>query len=447
MRNPIPFAALALALFAGQARADTIDVTSTTMLQLGEQTRGGAALSEPELVTIAPLFEILTIAAHDVTNPVADDLALVVSTWGAYELQDMRWDNGTSSDLHGDVVTMYAQGKLLDRRLTLRLGREHVMTGAARMIHLDGGEAIVRLPAGVRLSAYGGVPVSQRFASRGTLQSWNPSGGDVAFGGRAAWSLAFAGYPGRGLDVGASANFVQDGDESVREEVAVDARLQPLTDDLTFTALAAYSLYDERFSEVAGRASWSVTPQLRVEADGRFFAPDLFLARNSILAVFASERRTSWGGGLGYDLGKGLAVGASYHLAIEPGETEASDDDDYFGHEAEASLEWHKGPTLAGAELLYLDALENGYVALRLFGRRDLGRFFATADVFSHLFRESVNGEDLAVSGTLAAGVDIARGFSAVVSGRAGLNPFLEQTFDVMAKLAYNSTYRIREVR
>jgi hypothetical protein len=48
MRNPIPFAALALALFAGQARADTIDVTSTTMLQLGEQTRGGAALSEPE---------------------------------------------------------------------------------------------------------------------------------------------------------------------------------------------------------------------------------------------------------------------------------------------------------------------------------------------------------------------------------------------------------------
>jgi hypothetical protein len=445
MRTSIPLAALALALVAGQARADTIDVTSTSMLQLGQQTRGGLPLQEPELVTVAPVFEIISIAARDVTNPLVDDLSLVVSTWGAYELQDLRWDNGTSSELHGDVQTMYAQGKLLGRHLTLRLGREHVMTGAARMIHLDGVEAIGVLPFGVRLSAYAGAPVSQRFASRGTLVSWNPTGGDLAYGGRAAFSLPIAGFPGRGLDLGASANFVQDGDESVREEVAADARLQPLGDDLTVTGLAAYSLYDERLSEVAGRVSWSATHALRVEADGRFFAPDLFLARNSILAVFASERRTTFGAGADYELSKGLGIGASYHLSVEPGETEESSD--YLGHEAEANLEWQQGPTLAGAEVLYLDALENGYVALRLFGRRDLGRFFATADVFGHFFRESVNGEDLAVTGTLAAGVDIAKGFSAVVAGRAGMNPFLEQTFDVMAKLVYNSTYRIREVR
>jgi hypothetical protein len=445
MRNAIPLAALCLALAAGQARADTIDVTSTSMLQLGQQTRGGASLAEPDLVNVVPVFEILSIAAHGVTNPVADDLSLVVSTWGAYELQDLRWDNGTSSELHGDVVTMYAQGKLLDRHLAFRVGREHVMTGAARMIHLDGGELIAVLPLGLRLSAYGGVPVSQRFASRGTLQSWNPTGGDVAYGGRAAWSLAFPGYPGRGVDVGASANFVQDGSDTVREEVEADARVQPIDDDLTLTALAAYSLYDERFSEIGGRASWTVRPKLRVEADGRFFAPDLFLARNSILAVFASERRTSWGAGFDYELGKGLGVGASYHLAFEPGETESSSD--YVGHEAEANVEWHRGATLAGAELLYLDALENGYVALRVFGRQDLGKFFASADVFGHLFRESVNGEDYAVSGTLAMGVDLAKGFSAVVAGTAGLNPFLEQTYNVMGKLVYNSTYRIREVR
>jgi hypothetical protein len=444
MRTPIPLAALALALVAGQARADTIDVTSTSMLRLGEQTRGGLPLQEPELVTVAPLFEILSIAARDVTNPLVDDLSLVVSTWGAYELKDLRWDNGTSSELHGDVQTMYAQGKLLGRHLTLRLGREHVMTGAARMIHLDGVEAIGVLPF-VRLSAYAGVPVSQRFASRGTLVSWNPTGGDLAYGGRAAFSLPISGFPGRGLDLGASANFVEDDDESVREEVAADARLQPIGDDLTLTALAAYSLFDERVSELAGRASWSATRALRVEADARFFAPDLFLTRNSILSVFSAEERTTFGAGADYELRRGLAVGASYHALIEPGETE--DDDDYIGHEAEANVEWQQGPTLAGAELLYLDALENGYVALRLFGRRDLGKFFAAADVFGHFFRESVNGEDLSVTGTLAAGVDLAKGFSAVVAGRAGMNPFLEQTFDVMAKLVYNSTYRIREVR
>ncbi len=445
MRNPIPLAALALALVAAQARADTIDVTSTSMLQLGQQTRGGQPLSEPELVTVAPVFEILSIAARDVTNPLVEDLSLVVSTWGAYELQDLRWDNGTSSELHGDVQTMYAQGKLLDRHLTLRLGREHVMTGAARMIQLDGLEVIGVLPLGVRLSAYAGVPVSQRFASRGTLVSWNPTGGDLAYGGRASWSLAVPGYPGRGIDLGASANFVKDGDDWVREEIAADTRIQPIGDDLTLTGSAAYSLYDERVSEIAGRASWSVTHALRLEADGRFFAPDLFLARNSILSVFASEKRTTYGAGFGYELAKGLEVGASYHLSIEPGEEES--DSDYLGNEAEASIEWERGPTQVGAELLYLDALENGYVAARLFGRRDLGKLFATADVFGHFFRESVNGEDLAVSGTLAAGVDIAKGFSAVLAGTAGLNPFLEQTYSAMAKIVYNSTYRVREVR
>ena len=58
-----------------------------------------------------------------------------------------------------------------------------------------------------------------------------------------------------------------------------------------------------------------------------------------------------------------------------------------------------------------------------------------------------MNGEDFAVTGTLSAGVELAKGFSAVVAGRAGVTPFLEQTFDVMAKLVYNQTYRIREVR
>ena len=44
-------------------------------------------------------------------------------------------------------------------------------------------------------------------------------------------------------------------------------------------------------------------------------------------------------------------------------------------------------------------------------------------------------------------GSRLAKGFSAVVAGRAGVTPFLEQTYDVMAKLVYNQTYRIREVR
>jgi hypothetical protein len=374
----------------------------------------------------------------------ADDLSIVLSTWASYELADPRWDAGTDSSLNGEVVTGYIQGKLLGRRLTLRLGREHVVAGVARMIHIDGLEAVARLGWGARLSAYAGVPVAQRFGARTTRQSWNPTGGDLAYGGRLSLSRGFRGMAGRGVEVGVSANAVTDGGDPVRQEVGADLRLQP-SGGLTLTGVAAYSTFDQRLSEVAARAIWSATRHLRLEVDGRTYAPDLFLARNSILSVFSAEERTDLGGGVTYEFGKGLAAGASYHLVLEPGETE--DEGDYGGAQAAAHLDWERGATRAGAEVEYLDALANGYVALRVFGRREMGRLFAAADVSCHLFEESVNGEDLAVTGALTAGVDLGRGFGAVVSGSAGMTPFLEQTFDVMAKLVYGSTYRSREVR
>lgn len=446
MHISTPLATVAvLAMLTGSAAlADTVDVTSTTMLRLGQETRGGRPLGKPELDTVAPVFEILSISARGVTNPLADDLAIVLTTWGSYEIADRRWDNGTRLQATGDVVTGYFQGKLAGRRITLRLGREHVMTGAARMIHLDGVEAIGALPLGLRVSGYVGSPVTQRFATRTTVRSWNPVGGDLAYGARAAWTSAIAGAPGRGVGVGLSANVVTDDGDPVRQEAALDLRVQP-TSTLSVTGFGAYSLYDGRASEASATASWAATRALRIEADARHVAPDLLLARNSILAVFSAEERQSFGAGASYRLGKGLLVGGSYHLRVEPGERES--DAKFLGQEAEGRVEWERGNTLAGAEVLFLDALQNGYVAGRLFGRREIGKYFAALDVFSHFFREKVNGEPLAVTGALTAGVTLARGFGAVVSGRAGMTPFLEQTFDVMAKLVYNQTYRVREVR
>jgi hypothetical protein len=266
--------------------------------------------------------------------------------------------------------------------------------------------------------------------------------GDLAYGGRAAFFYAIPGYSGRGLDLGASANFVEDDGDPVRQEVGADFRLQPLAKNLTVFGFGAFSLYDERFSEGNLAVSWTALPRLHVTADWRYTAPDLFLARNSILSVFSAEDRNDVGGGVRYELSREIDVGVDYHLVIQP-----DDDGDYFGHLAEAGVGWERGDTSAGGEIFFLDSLENGYVGGRLFGRQDFGRYFATADVLAHVFEEEVNGEDFSISGTLSAGVDLAKGFSAVVAGRAGVTPFLEQTYDVMAKLVYNQTYRIREVR
>jgi hypothetical protein len=443
MRISIPLAATVLALAAGQARGETVEVSSTTMLQLGQQTRGGSDPTNPQLVTVAPLFEILSISAREVGNPLVADLSLFVSTWGSYDFSDLRWDAGTTSKWNGDFQTLYAQGTLLDRHLTLRLGRELVSTGVARMIQIDGGDVVLALPAGFRVSGYVGAPVAQRFQARNTLTSWNPVGGDLAYGGRVAWAYGAAGYPGRGLELGASANWVEDHGNPVRQEVGVDLRLQPLR-DLTLTGLASYSVYDERASELLARASYSFTRALRVEVDAHYVAPDLFLARNSILSVFTAEDRQDYGGAFTYQLGHGLGFGAGYHLVVEPGEAEGST---YYGSEAHANVEWEHGPSLVGVEYDFLDAFENGYNALRLFGRRDMGRYFAALDVMGYLFRQNVNGVDYSVTGTLTAGVELAKGFSAVIAGTAGTTPFMEQTYSLMAKLAYNASYRTREVR
>jgi hypothetical protein len=434
-------AALAL-LSASAARADTVEVNATTLLNVARQTRGPGP--DPELVTVAPAWEMLSITARELRNPFADDLAVVVSAWGSYEFQDPRWDNGTQSDLTGDVMTGYVQGRFAQRHLMLRLGRAQVQTGVARMVHLDGGEAIAFLPGGVRVSGYAGVPVSQRFSTRTGFRNWNPLGGDLAYGGRLAWSLAIPGIASRGLDLGASANFVSDDGDPVKQEVGADVRYRP-TAKVEFAGLASYSLFDERLSEGTARVGWNATRKLLVEADYRYIAPDLFLARNSILSVFSAEERQDIGGGATYELGRGLRVGANYHLLLEPGATGSPNDE--IGHEADARVEWERGHTLVGADAFVLDAFDNGYVGGRVFGRQDFGRFFAAADVLLHRFREEVNGEDYSLSGTLSAGVELARGLSAVVTGRAGVTPFLEQTAEIFAKLVYEQTYRKSEVR
>ena len=435
-------ATLAL-IFATVARADTIDVDSTTMLNVAKQTRGGTPGQPFDLVTTAPAFEILSISARDIRNGFSDDLSFVLKTWASYDIADRRWDNGTTSSLTGDVQTGYAQAKFLDRRLTLRLGRETISAGVARTIQLDGGDVVAVLPAGFKVSGYVGAPVSQRFQTRSATVSWNPAGGDLAYGGRIGWSLATPGTAGRGLDLGVSANVVTDHGDYVREEVGADARLK-IIDPLVISGFYAYSIWDARTSEGQVLASVQATRALLLEADYRYSAPDLLLARTSILSVFSAEERQTVGGGFTYNISRSLKVGASLHALIEPGRTEGSTS---TGSEGNAKVEWQRGPTLAGLEAFYLDALENGYAGGRLYGRRDLGPAFIAADVLLHVFREQVNGQDYALTGQATIGYNFLGGLAAVISGQAGQTPYLQQSFEVMAKLVYNQTYKKTEVR
>ncbi len=460
MRNATFILLAALCLLSGTARADVVEASSTTMLTGGQQTRDGVAGQKPKLIDVVPAYEIITVSARDIHNAAVDNLEVVLSTWGMWDLADKHWDNGTNGKLTGDVMTGYVKGQLLGRRLTLQVGREYVATGVAHMLQLDGGQAFVTLPLGIGISGYVGSPVSQRFEGRsapivvvdgrrvlgGPNPSWNPAGGDFAYGGRLSWTYPMAGTPGRGVEVGASASMVKDRGDTARNDVAVDARIQPV-DLIALSGYAVWSLAEDgRLAEANALLTWTPFRKLRLSADYRRVAPDLLLSRTSILSVFADKERSLYGVGASYDLNRAFTVGADAYLTDEPSTKELGNKT-YTGYEVAAKAAFHAGHTQAGAELTLLDAEENGYQGLRLFGRQDLGRAFVALDLLGHLFKEKVNGQDQAYTGTLSAGYELGAGWSAAVAGRAGVTAFMERQFDVMAKLVYNQTYRVREVR
>jgi hypothetical protein len=419
------------------------------MVIAAQQLRGALPGETPGLDTVAPIYELLSVRARDLRNPLRiEGLEVVFSGWASYDLGDVRWSSGTPDRFTGDITTGYLGGSFYKRRISFRVGREYVVAGNGRMLQIDGGELRLRLPASFTLSAFSGLPVSQRFGSRYGYRSWNPAGGDRAYGGRLGWSLPVAGFPGRGFDLGVSALVVTDDGTTARKDAGLDARLQAWR-DLVVTANATYSLAAERLAELRADLLWTATPRLFVNLGAKRTAPDLFLSQTSILSVFADANRTDVGGGLRYQVSPATTLGLDYAALIEPsGEGSKTE----LGHQAAARAEWGRGKTRLGVEVSYLKALglgskENGYVGARLFGRHDYRRLFLSADATTYFLKEEVNGNKTSVNGTLAAGMPLGRGWEAVLAGHAGVTPLLSQQFDLMAKLVYNQTYRTSEVK
>jgi hypothetical protein len=460
-------AALVLAT-AATVRAEVIEASATTVVSAGQQLRGALTGVTPELDTVVPVFELLSLQAHELRNPVFQNLEVVVAGWASYDAAEPRWNSGSTSSVTGDLTTGYVRGQLFNRALTLRVGRSYVATGVGRMLQIDGADLLLRVPGGLSLSAFGGLPVAQRFSTRAGEKSWNPAGGDKAYGGRLGWTLPLPGASGRALDIGASYLTVTDapltvkdptdpaglrtitdgGGNAVRQDAGVDVRLQPMA-GLVLTGNGTYSMSAGRLAEIGVMALYTATKTVFVTADFKKLAPDLFLSQNSILSVFTDKERTDVGGGVRWQASHATSLGLDYHLLVEPtGEANKTE----LGHEAAARVEWEDRATRAGGELTYLVAgtmgpETNGYVGARAYGRRELGKAFLTADVMVNSFKQEINGTKLAVTGTLSAGYALGGGWSTVLAGRAGVTPFLEQQADLLVKLVYNQITRVREVK
>jgi hypothetical protein len=434
---------IATALAAGAARADTVQANATTLLIGRQDFRDGA------LQTAVPLYELLNVVASDVKTPYAT-FEVGLSSWGSLDLAEQRfWQNGAivHTSYSGDVNAGYIKADLLDRAISLRVGRQTVADGVARMVQLDGGEIRFAIPGGFGLQAYAGSPVVPRFAGRGGELVTGNVRANFAYGSRASWRYSDL------LEVGASvANANDRGGEASRRDAGVDFRIMPFK-FLQLSGQGFWAYEEKRIGEAVVAATLFPVRHLDVTLDYRHIEPDLFLPRTSILSVFAADKRNDVGGAVHWGVLKSVGLDVDYHYLIEDAREAAPGDPQLgseHGHWARAKITTHPysiAQTL-GVEGSYLHHPENGYWLGRAFYANELlNRVTFTIDGMAYFFEKDVNGQprSLTATGTLA--YAFIPGWKAAVAGTAGTTPYLERQFEIMAKLVYEQTYAVREVR
>jgi hypothetical protein len=412
-------AGLVAALAGGRAaRAEIIDATATTLVSGRQDPRDGV------VHTSVPLFELVSVRASDFHLAGVEDMTVLMSGWGAVAFADpIEGKHGL-----GDLDVAFVEGKLLRRRIAIRLGRQLLMAGAGRNLVFDGLSVTVMPLRWVGVSAQAGVPVTPRFAV---------DRGDALVAGRAFVKPAFDG------EAGVSFLQVLDNGEIARRDLAFDGRLTPMaTVPLALTGFALFSLPERRLGEGHATATWQVGRRLEVSGDYRRTAPDLFLPRNSIFSVFSQETRDELGGYVYSKLIPRLRLQASYHVVLDAAGT---------GHDASAKLTGIVDPearTTVGVEARRLAPPVSGYTMARAFTSMRLAPpLITTLDVSAFFFDADVNGRRQSFVGAATLAYEFRPAWRAVVTGIASVTPFAERRFEGMAKVVYQLTRQVRQVR
>ena len=402
---------------SGLARAETVTASSTTIVSGQRDPRDGT------VHTVVPFLELVSLRASDINNALFDDTQIVVSGWGEAVAGDPR--DGKS--VLGDVDVAYVQGSTWNRRVTLRAGRQFVFPGTAGNVQLDGLAPTLRVGAGFGLSGFVGVPVTPRFGySRGEFTS----------GARVFWSRSYE------SEVGVSIlEILGAGRHVFRRDAGVDARYRIL-DSLALSGLVRWSLAETRMAEADAAANWQPCRYLDVTGDYRRTAPDLFLPRYSIFAVFAQETRDEFGGYFSVRPWlRRLDVQGDFHQVHD-----ASGWGWNTGGKATLRL-GNGGGTRLGVESRRLKIPGGGYVMGRAFAWQTITtkiRVVADFDVYD--FDQRLNGQDRAFFGSGSLVYDLAPAWRAVLTGMDNVTPYATHQIEGLLKIVYDGGHVVREV-
>jgi hypothetical protein len=395
----------ALCAWPSVAPAGEVDVRTSAVVTASPTL---AAVPGQAAVSV-PFYALVGLDARHLQLRGFDDLAVSLGAWGSAAPGEVS--------LGGDVTTGYVDALTFNRRLRLKLGRQLVTGGVARLMSVDGLSATVRAPLGLGLSGYFGMPVQPRFATFFR--------GDLAYGGRVFWA------PSLTTEVGASVVRITDKGAVVREDVGLDAQWMPLR-SLSLNGAMMWSIADMRLAELDLGPRWQPLPQLEVRAGYVRTAPDLFLARNSIFTVFADTTRDEAGGSVNWAPGRALSLTADGHALWLSGQT---------GYDVGliGQLKPFRSPAVSlTAQVRRLAIPSNGYSRGRVGGRYTLPFGLAlSADFDAYLLDTPVRGQNASFvfsgTATYAAGERWLIGLGVLT----GVTPLYEKKTQVMAKFTW----------
>jgi hypothetical protein len=455
MRTTLGIALLAAALLApAPGRASELEVYSSTSLYVQKQWVDGAT------TPVTPLYEFLSLSARNIAIP-GGDLSVVVDAWGGLNLSDSTWWNGylNTGRWSGDLNLAFVKGSWMKGDLQVRLGRQSINVGNSRMLQVDGLALSSRFLQYLSLDAWGGAPTVQRFVGWGSLQTANPTLGDVAVGGR----LGFA-YR-QWVNVGVSTTLAWNGGYLTREDLALDLKFSPVSwayllgyVDYSLFANSYYDGFGAQIPEANASLVFPVTPHAQVTADYGYTVPSMMLGYQSILWVFTdgSHQYAGISGRLGLeqfgikiplDFDVGYRRIMAYASAGNPtvGTTDSLTES---GNRIVFRAAWKPGAGSAvGAEAFWLDLPQQGYFGGRVYGSMKMYGFTGTIDGQGYWFDQPVNANWSSIIGTATLGYDIGNGLSVLGAVSGGETPYYQSYFSGMVKLVYNQTYRFREVR
>ena len=375
--------AVAACLAAASVRADTVEVSSTTLLNVGPQTRGEPG-DEARARHRRARVRDHHLSARAVRNPVADDLTVRRLDLGLLRARRPALGQRHRLEPHRRRrQTGYAQGRLLDRHLTLRLGREHVEDrrrahdpARRRRGHRRCRSASRALRLRRRARSRSGSPRGTACGAGTRSAATSPTAAASAGRSRSPASpgAGSTSAPRRTSSRTAATRCAQRGRRRLpRRGRSGDAhphrlrRLQPLRRAL-LRGDGPRLLGGDPASCTSTRTGASSRPTSSSRATRSSRCSRRRSATRSAPARATSSARAS-------SVGAELPPRRSSRARTES-------DSDYLGHEAEAGVEWERGHTPAGAEVaLPRRARERLRRRRGSSGAQQLGRYFAAADV------------------------------------------------------------------